>query len=88
MTRTVFACTLLLFATAAFAEDARPSMPFYGTATMDADGGLSLHLTRTDDGKAVDTTMTFAPGSNAYDSVRRHLGIAPGETRPVTPWKD
>jgi hypothetical protein len=79
----------LLFATAAAALDARPSMPFYGTATMNPDESLILRLNRTADGKPVDTSQTYIPGDRAYDSVKRHLrGITPGQTRPVTPWKD
>jgi hypothetical protein len=88
MIRTTLAVTLLLFSAIASAEDARPSMPFYGAATMDNDGNLTLRLDRTADGKAVDTILTFSPDQRGYDSVRRHIGISPGQTRPVTPWKD
>lgn len=88
MIRTILAVMMLCIATAALAEDARPSMPYFGTATMDSDGSLTLRLDRTADGKAVDTVLTFSPDQAAYDSVRRHIGISPGQTRPVTPWKD
>lgn len=64
-------------------------MPYFGTATMNTDESLTLRLDRTADGKPVDSTLTFTPTDRAYDSVRRHLrGIAPGQTRPLTPWKD
>lgn len=89
MTRTILALTALFVATAAVAQDARPSMPYFGTATMNADDSLILHLDRTADGKPTDTTLTFSPTDRGYDSVRRHLrGITPGQTRPVAPWKD
>jgi hypothetical protein len=88
MIRTVLPLTMLLLASAASADDARPSMLYYGSATMNADGSLTLRLDRTASGKAVDTVLTFSPGDRGYDSVRRHLGISPGQTRTVTPWKD
>jgi hypothetical protein len=89
MLRLIFVLTIPLMTTAAAAQDARPSMPFYGTATMNTDDSLTLRLTRTADGKPVDSTQTYIPGDRAYDSVKRHLrGITPGQTRPLTPWKD
>lgn len=89
MLRLILAMAIPLTMTAAAAQDARPSMPFYGTATMNPDESLTLRLNRTADGKPADSTLTYIPGDRGYDSVKRHLrGIRPGQTRPVTPWKD
>ncbi|MES2027718.1 MAG: hypothetical protein V4477_00915 [Pseudomonadota bacterium] len=88
MTRLFLALPILLLAGAAMAEDARLSMPYYGSATMNADESLVLHFTRTVDGKPA-RSQTFAPGDRSYDNVRRHLsGIEPGQTKPLTPWRD
>jgi hypothetical protein len=89
MTRLFLTFPILLMAAAAMAEDARLSMPYYGSATMNADDSLVLHFTRTVDGKPADGSQTFAPGDRSYDNVRRHLsGIEPGQTKPLTPWRD
>ncbi|MEH2478271.1 hypothetical protein V1282_001628 [Nitrobacteraceae bacterium AZCC 2146] len=89
MIRTILALAILFVSAAASAQNARPSMPYFGTAKMNTDESLTLRLDRTADGKPVDSTLTFTPTDRAYDSVRRHLrGIAPGQTRPLTPWKD
>jgi hypothetical protein len=81
---------------ASFAEDvkpspsaARPSMPFAGTATMQDDGSLVLHLRLTGDGKEIDDTLTYKPTDRGYDNVLRHLGgLDPGDTKSFRPWKD
>lgn len=89
MIRLLFTLPVLLAAGTALAEDARLSMPYYGSATMNADDSLVLHYTRTVDGKPADGAQSYAPGDNSYDNVLRHLrGIAPGRTVPLTPWKD
>ncbi len=70
-------------------SDARPSMPYIGTAAMDDDGTISLHLRLTADGKAISDTLVYKVGDRAYDNVLRHLGtLRPGETREFRPWKD
>lgn len=70
-------------------SDARPSMPYIGTATMLDDGSLSLHLRLTSDGKAVNDTIVYKVSDHAYDDVLRHLGgLNPGETKEFRPWKD
>jgi len=70
-------------------SDARPSMPYAGTATMLDDGSLVLHLRSTSDGKPVDETLTYKTTDRGYDSVLRHLGgLNPGDTRDFSPWKD
>jgi hypothetical protein len=70
-------------------SDARPSMPYIGTAAMLDDGTLSLHLRLTSDGKAVNDTLIYKVSDRAYDNVLRHLGgLSPGETKEFRPWKD
>jgi hypothetical protein len=69
--------------------DARPSMPYVGTAVMQDDGSISLRLRLTSDGKPIDGTVTYKVTDRAYDSVLRHLGgLRPGETKQFRPWKD
>jgi hypothetical protein len=85
---------LLCAASASYAQhggstDARPSMPYVGTAEMLDDGTLSLRLRLTSDGTPVNDTLTYKVGDRAYDNVLRHLGgLRPGETKPFRPWKD
>ena len=70
-------------------SDARPSMPYAGTAVMQDDGTLTLRLRLTSDGKAVNDTIVYKVSDRAYDNVLRHLGgMNPGDTRQFTPWKD
>ncbi|HLZ01632.1 MAG TPA: hypothetical protein VKR55_05690 [Bradyrhizobium sp.] len=70
-------------------SDARASMPYSGTATMQDDGAIVLHLRLTSDGKDVDDTLTYKTTDRGYDDVRRHLGgLNPGESKMFTPWKD
>jgi hypothetical protein len=70
-------------------SDARPSMPYAGTAEMLDDGTLSLHLRLTSDGKALNDTQVYKVTDRAYDDVLRHLGgLQPGETKQFRPWKD
>jgi hypothetical protein len=70
-------------------SDARPSMPYVGTAAMLDDGTISLHLRLTTDGKAINDTLVYKVSDRAYDNVLRHLGgLHPGETKEFRPWKD
>jgi hypothetical protein len=70
-------------------SEARASMPYTGTAVMQEDGGISLHLRRTSDGKDIDDTLTYRTTDRGYDNVLRHLGgLNPGESKPFSPWKD
>jgi hypothetical protein len=70
-------------------SDARPSMPYTGTATMQDDESLTLHLRLTSDGKEVDDTLTYKTTDRGYDSVLRHLGgLNPGDTKSFRPWRD
>jgi hypothetical protein len=70
-------------------SDARPSMPYSGTATMRDDGSLILHLRLDSTGKQVDDTLTYKTTDRGYDDVLRHLGsLDPGDSRDFDPWKD
>lgn len=70
-------------------SEARASMPYSGTAAMQEDGAIVLHLRLTIDGKDVDDTLIYKTTDRGYDNVRRHLGgLNPGETKMFTPWKD
>lgn len=87
---------LMVTGTAAFAgdtlpstSDARASMPYTGTAVMQEDGAISLHLRLTSDGKDVNDTLTYKTTDRGYDNVMRHLGgLNPGESKRFDPWKD
>lgn len=77
------------FVGASRADDARPSMPYTGTARMDSDGTITLQPTATADGKLADSgVLTYKVGDRGYDSVKRHIGLRPGDTKPFRPWKD
>ena len=70
-------------------NEARPSMPFTGTAQMQNDGSLTLHLRLTSDGKEIEDTILYKTTDRGYDSVLRHLGgVRPGESKPFRPWRD
>jgi hypothetical protein len=80
--------TLCVVATA-HAGDARPSIPYNGTATMQADGTIELALKQTADGKPAEGVLIYKVGDNAYDDIRRHLpGLRPGRTQRFSAWKD
>ncbi len=64
-------------------------MPYTGTATMQDDGSLTLHLRLTSDGKEIDDTLIYKTTDHGYDDVLRHLGgLSPGDTKSFRPWKD
>jgi hypothetical protein len=95
MAKTAVAFIILCAASASSAQqqtrssDARPSMPYIGTATMLDDGTLSLHLRLTSDGKAINDTLVYKVSDHAYDNVLRHLGgLSPGDTKEFRPWQD
>ena len=70
-------------------SEARPSMPFTGTARMEDDGSLTLHLRLTSDGKEIDDTILYKTTDRGYDGVLRHLGgMRPGDSKPFRPWRD
>jgi hypothetical protein len=92
----VLLVALIAASAAAFAGDALPStsearasMPYTGTAVMQEDGAISLHLRLSSDGKDIDDTLTYKTTDRGYDNVLRHLGgLNPGESKPFSPWKD
>ncbi len=88
ITKTIFAAIMLCTAGAALADDARPSMPYTGTARMESDGTIILQLMATADGKPYDSILTYQTTDRGYDSVKRHTGLSPGDIRPLRPWKD
>ncbi|WP_424630903.1 hypothetical protein [Bradyrhizobium sp. SYSU BS000235] len=94
MIKTILTILMLCMAGSALADDvqpsndARPSMPYFGTARMESDGTIILQLTRTADGKPYDSTQTYKTTDRAYDSIKRHTGLRPGTTRELRPWKD
>jgi hypothetical protein len=94
MTKTILTILMLCTADVALADevrpsvDARPSMPYSGTARMESDGTIILQLTQTADGKPYDSTVTYKTTDSAYDSIKRHTGLRPGNSRVLRPWKD
>jgi hypothetical protein len=94
MSKTLLVIMMLGTAGAAVAQDlqssdARPSMPYTGTATMLEDGTLALRLRLASDGTSVHDILTYKVGDRAYDNIVRHLGgLRPGESKPFNPWKD
>lgn len=88
MTRITLVFLALAFAGAAFADNARSSMSYYGTATMDEDT-IKIELRSTADGKPAEGTQIYKRGDRGFDNLLRHLGgMRPGETKEVRPWKD
>lgn len=59
-----------------------------GTATMDAEGTISLQLrAETDAGETGDALLVYRKGDPNYDAVLKHLsGLAPGKEVPVPPF--
>src|ERR1700761_3930907 len=94
MRKAVLVIMMLCMAGASAAQDlrpsdARPSMPYTGTATMLDDGTLALHLRLANDGTPAHDILTYKVSDRAYDDILRHLGgLRPGETKPFSPWKD
>jgi hypothetical protein len=92
----LFIAAMLGATTACFGDDAkpspsvaRPSMPYAGTATMQEDGSLTLHLRQTADGREIDDTLTYKTTDRGFQDVLRHLGgLDPGDTKSFRPWKD
>lgn len=65
--------------------------PSIGIATMLPDGTIRMSLmpAKTPDGAIFEgTTQMVAPTDPAYEDTRRHIGINPGETKPIPPWPD
>jgi hypothetical protein len=58
-----------------------------GSATMSADGTITLQLRSLSPNPDAEGVLTYAPDDPQYEEIKTHLGgIAPGETKPVKPW--
>ena len=59
-----------------------------GTASMEADGTVMLHLRAEGPGGVVgDALLRYAPSHKEYAALLSHLGgLQPGEVKPVPPW--
>jgi hypothetical protein len=58
-----------------------------GSASMSADGTITLQLRSLSHNPDAEAVLTYAPDDPQYDEIKTHLGgIAPGETKPVKPW--
>jgi hypothetical protein len=90
MIRIILAIGALLWVSAAIPQSAPKPLPeFIGTASMSADGTVTLHLTRTADGQHANATFKYTTVDPKYDEVLRHIGgLNAGETKPVRPWPD
>jgi hypothetical protein len=57
-----------------------------GTATMSADGTITLHVHTLWPQPIADSQLVYAPGNSQYDAIKRHLGgLSPGQSKPVPP---
>lgn len=63
---------------------------FVGSATMAADGAITLDLaSREQNGPVGHGRFVYPVGHPQYQAILAHIGgIVPGETRPVRPWPD
>ncbi len=63
---------------------------YIGTATMSADGTITLRLTATlPDGSVGEGVLEYAPGDPDYQMILDHIGgIEPGEEKPVRPFPE
>jgi hypothetical protein len=61
-----------------------------GTATMEADGTIVLHLfARGPGGMHGQGVLRYSVSDPKYKEILEHVGpLKPGETRPVRPWPD
>jgi hypothetical protein len=57
-----------------------------GSASMAADGTITLRVRSLWPQPFAETTLVYAPGDAQYGMIKRHLGgIAPGQSKPVPP---
>jgi hypothetical protein len=68
--------------------DAPPAARSIGTASMAADGTITLQLRAEGPGGAVgDALLVYPPSHAQYHEILDHLaGLKPGQTMPVPPW--
>ena len=58
-----------------------------GTATMSADGTITLQLRSLWPDPIAEGQLVYAPDDPQYDEIKHHLGgIAAGQSKPVPPW--
>jgi hypothetical protein len=58
-----------------------------GSATMETDGTIVLHLRAESPGAVGDGLLRYPPSDQRYRTVRDHLpGLRPGRTVPVAPF--
>jgi hypothetical protein len=71
------------------AADPAATPRFIGTAQMDADGTIVLHLRASSGGMVGHSIMTYAPDNPQYGEILDHVGpLKPGESKAVRPWPD
>jgi hypothetical protein len=72
------------------AADVRVAEESIGTATMEADGTIVLHLfARGPGGMHGQGVLRYPVSDPKYKEILEHVGpLKPGETRPVRPWPD
>jgi hypothetical protein len=72
------------------AADVRVAEDSIGTATMEADGTIVLHLfARGPGGMHGQGVLRYPVSDPKYKEILEHVGpLKPGETRPVRPWPD
>jgi len=73
------------------AEDAPPrgARAIIGMATMKPDGTIVIELHGGPEQNYALGHVEYPPASKDYAAVLRHLGgLAPGETKGVTPWRE
>ena len=78
---------------ACFAAEERPraaSTEAIGSAEMAADGTVTMRLIARGEGGVVGHgAYVYPPSHPRYAEILKHLGgLAPGETKPVPPWRD
>src|SRR5882757_9627116 len=62
-------------------------MQYIGSATMSADGTITVYLDRTAGGGHAQGTFTYKTDDPDYEKTLKHIGgLKPGETKPVKPW--
>ena len=83
---------LALFAAGRAAADGNnPPIPCeavdsVGTATMSADGTITLRVHALWPQPFAETKLVYAPGDPHYGDIKRHLGgLSPGQSKPVPP---
>ena len=81
------ALTLTAASMVASAQTPSTEKPVLGTATIEPDGTIILHMFRTSDGRSALANLRYGVNTPHYKEVLDHIGsIKPGETKPVLPF--